>query len=129
MNSTCLMLKEEDLTMDLIQGEKGRRDEEEWLLFALLLLLQLIQLIHEIKVAKVEVQDDHGLMLENGQNDLDLELLLIEEPDQEEELEEALVIQVVPVPGDVDLQVVHDIELLLQEELDQEEELELEEML
>ena len=123
------MLKEEDLTMDLIQGEKGRRDEEEWLLFALLLLLQLIQLIHEIKVAKVEVQDDHGLMLENGQNDLDLELLLIEEPDQEEELEEALVIQVVPVPGDVDLQVVHDIELLLQEELDQEEELELEEML
>ena len=115
--------------MDLIQGEKGRRDEEEWLLFALLLLLQLIQLIHEIKVAKVEVQDDHGLMLENGQNDLDLELLLIEEPDQEEELEEALVIQVVPVPGDVDLQVVHDIELLLQEELDQEEELELEEML
>ena len=129
MNSTCLMLKEEDLTMDLIQGEKGRRDEEEWLLFALLLLLQLIQLIHEIKVAKVEVQDDHGLMLENGQNDLDLELLLIEEPDQEEELEEAPVIQVVPVPGDVDLQVVHDIELLLQEELDQEEELELEEML
>ena len=127
------MLKEEDLTMDLIQGEKGRRDEEEWLLFALLLLLQLIQLIHEIKVAKVEVQDDHGLMLENGQNDLDLELLLIEEPDQKEELEEALeealVIQVVPVPGDVDLQVVHDIELLLQEELDHEEELELEEML
>ena len=125
MNSTCLMLKEEDLTMDLIQGEKGRRDEEEWLLFALLLLLQLIQLIHEIKVAKVEVQDDHGLMLENGQNDLDLELLLIEEPDQEE----ALVIQVVPVPGDADLQVVHDIELLLQEELDHEEDLELEEML
>ena len=122
------MLKEEDLTMDLIQGEQGRRDEEEWLLFALLLLLQLIQLIHEIKVAKVEVQDDHGLMLEN---DLDLEQLLIEELDQEEELEpeEALVMQVVPVPGDADLQVVHDIELLLQEELDQEEDLELEEML